>query len=461
MQKNYELDYDNFIDEDYIWALIKESEKASKEDIQKVIDKAKEMKGLSHQDVAILLNIKDEQQVEDLHATSFALKKKIYGDRVVLFAPLYISNYCVNNCIYCGYKHDNDFERRKLTLEEIANEVKSLEKIGHKRLALEVGEDLINTDIDYIIEAIKTIYDSGDIRRVNVNIAATTKEDYKKLAEAEIGTYILFQETYHKKTYKEMHGNTLKSDYFRQLFAHHRAFESGIDDVGGGVLFGLYDYRFELLAMIIHNEELLKRYGVEFHTMSFPRLKPAKGVNLESFPYLIDDDIFVKLISIVRVACPHVGMILSTREDHDMRMLLINQGISQISAASKTTVGGYTSVEDESQFEVEDSVSLYETMSNLIDAGNLPSYCTACYRMGRTGQEFHDQVETYKIALMCHPNAILTTLEYILDHGDQELYDKAYPFLLEQIEKISDDNIKKLINEYFYRIKDGERDLYV
>ncbi len=458
---DFKKDYDNFIDEEYIWNLIRESEKATKEDIAKVLDKAKEMKGLSHQDVAILLNIKDEEQVDDLHKTSFALKKKIYGDRVVLFAPLYIANYCVNNCVYCGYKHENEFERKKLSLKEIEAEVKSLEKIGHKRLALEVGEDRINTDIDYVIDAIKTIYASGDIRRINVNVAATTKEEYEKLAEAEIGTYILFQETYHYDTYKKMHGNTLKGDYFRQLFAHHRAFESGIDDVGGGVLFGLYDYRFDLLAMIIHNEELLKRYGVEFHTMSFPRLKPAAGVDLENFPYLIDDDIFVKLVSIVRVACPHVGMILSTRENHDMRMLLINQGISQISAASKTTVGGYTNEDEVSQFEVEDSASLYETMSNLIEAGNLPSYCTACYRMGRTGLEFHDQVETYKISLMCHPNAILTTLEYILDHGDVDLYEKAYPFLNEQIEKIADENLKGKIRGYFHRIEDGERDLYI
>lgn len=458
---DYEKDYKNFIDEEYIWDLIKKSENATKEDIERVLNKAKEMKGLSHQDVAVLLNIKDEKQVEELHETSFALKKKIYGDRVVLFAPLYIANYCVNNCVYCGYKHENEFTRRKLSLKEIEEEVKSLEKIGHKRLALEIGEDRINTDIDYVIDAIKTIYASGDIRRINVNIAATTKEEYEKLAAAEIGTYILFQETYHYDTYKKMHGNTLKGDYFRQLFAHHRAFESGIDDVGGGVLFGLYDYRFDLLAMIIHNEELLKRYGVEFHTMSFPRLKPAHGVDLNSFPYLIDDDIFVKLVSIVRVACPHVGMILSTREDHDMRMLLINQGISQISAASRATVGGYTDDNEISQFEVGDHASLYETMSNLIEAGNLPSYCTACYRMGRTGLEFHDQVETYKISLMCHPNAILTTLEYVLDHGDEELYEKAYPFLLEQIEKINDNTIKEKISGYFHRIETGERDLYI
>lgn len=459
--KDYSKEYDNFIDEDYIWDLIKESEKASKEDIQRVLDKAKEMKGLNHKDVAILLNLKDKNQEKELHETSFALKKKIYGDRVVLFAPLYIADYCVNNCVYCGYKYDNKFDRKKLSLEEISNEVKSLEKIGHKRLALEIGEDLINTDIDYILAAIKTIYESGDIRRINVNIAATDRETYQKLASVEIGTYILFQETYHYDTYKKMHGNTLKGDYYRQLFAHHRAFESGIDDFGGGVLFGLYDYRFDLLAMIIHNEEMLKRYGVEFHTMSFPRLKPAKGVDLDSFPYMIDDETFIKIISITRVAAPHVGMILSTRENHEMRMLLINQGISQISAGSKTTVGGYTNDEDASQFEVEDSVSLYNTIFNLIEAGNLPSYCTACYRMGRTGKEFHDQVETYKISLMCHPNAVLTTLEYILDYGDPQLYEIAYPFLIEQITKISDEKIKLKVKNYFSRIENGERDLYI
>ncbi|MDH6602898.1 2-iminoacetate synthase [Bacilli bacterium PM5-9] len=451
----------SFIDSNYIEELLKKTENSSYDEVEAVLKKAELKKGLDHKDVAVLLNINDKEQIDRLHKISFDIKKTIYGDRVVLFAPLYIANYCVNNCTYCGYKRDNDINRTKLSLEQIEKEVKSLEKIGHKRLALEVGEDAKNVDIDYIVDAIKTVYKSGDIRRINVNIAATTKEDYEKLAQAEIGTYILFQETYHKPTYKDLHPDSLKGNYERQLYAHHKAIEAGLDDVGGGVLLGLYDHRFDIIALMIHNEELLKNYGVEFHTISVPRIRKANGVDLDEYPHLIDDDTFVKLVSIIRVAAPHVGMILSTREDEDMRRKLINQGISQISANSKTTVGGYADESASSQFEVGDERSLLDTMKDLLRDGNLPSYCTACYRMGRTGQEFHDQVETLKIAQMCHPNAILTTLEYALDCKDQEMYDLAYPFLLEQIEKINDPAIKTKITSYFKRIENGERDLYI
>ncbi|MDR1781977.1 MAG: [FeFe] hydrogenase H-cluster radical SAM maturase HydG [Bacilli bacterium] len=454
---------ESFINSEYIRNLIKETENASYDDIEKVLDKASLKKGLSHQDVAILLNIKEEKQLERLHQISFDLKKTIYGDRVVLFAPLYLSNYCVNNCEYCGFKRDNNLDRYRLTLDEVTKEVKALEKIGHKRLAIEFGEDPINNNIDYVTDVIKTIYAAGDIRRVNVNIAATTVEEYKKLKDAEIGTYILFQETYDKDKYKELHGtDSLKSDYDRQLYAHHRAIEAGIDDVGGGVLFGLAnDYRFDLIALMIHDEELLDKFGVEFHTISFPRIKPAEGVNLSKYN-TIDDETFMKIVSIVRVAKPLVGMIVSTREDHDMRMRLINQGISQISANSSTSVGGYE--EDnhgKEQFELGDNLTLLETIKDLIKHGNLPSYCTACYRMGRTGKEFHDQVESLKIAQMCHPNAILTSLEYAIDSKDKELYDLAYPFLIEQIEKIKDEQIKDKVKGYFKRIENGERDLYI
>ncbi|MDR3215378.1 MAG: [FeFe] hydrogenase H-cluster radical SAM maturase HydG [Bacilli bacterium] len=453
---------DNFINQDYIKNLIKETEQASYDDIEKVLDKASLKKGLSHEDVAILINIKDKKQLERLHQISFDLKKTIYGDRVVLFAPLYLSNYCVNNCTYCGFKHTNNIERYRLSLEEVAKEVKALEKIGHKRLAIEIGEDPINCDIDYVCDVIKTIYASGDIRRVNVNIAATTVEDYRRLSEAEIGTYILFQETYDYDKYKELHGNSLKGDYNRQLYAHHKAIQGGVDDVGGGVLFGLSDdYRFDLIALMIHDEELLKEFGVEFHTISFPRIKPAEGVDLNTYN-TIDDETFMKIVSIVRVAKPLVGMIVSTRESHDMRMRLINQGISQISANSVTSVGGYEDAEHSmSQFELEDDLNLLDTMKDLIKHGNLPSYCTACYRMGRTGQEFHDQVESLKIAEMCHPNAILTCLEYALDSKDQEFYDLAYPFLLDQINKIKNESIKAKVQQFFNRIENGERDLYV
>lgn len=452
---------ETFINQEYIEQLIKETESATDQEIETVLEKAKLKKGLNHRDVAVLLNITNPDQLEKLHQISFEIKKTIYGDRVVLFAPLYIANYCVNNCRYCGYKRTNDILRTKLTMEEITSEVKALEKIGHKRLALEVGEDAINTGIDYVLEAIKTIYAAGDIRRINVNVAATTKEDYQKLAAAEIGTYILFQETYHRPTYEKLHPASLKGNYERQLYAHHRAMEAGIDDVGGGVLFGLYDYRFDLLAMMIHNEELLKQFGVEFHTISVPRLKKAQGVTLDEFPHLIDDATFVKLVSLIRVAAPHVGMILSTREDEVMRKRLINQGISQISANSKTAVGGYNDNNEAAQFEIGDERSLLETMKDLVKDGNLPSYCTACYRQGRTGKEFHDQVETLKIAQMCHPNAILTTLEFAIDSQDAEMYDLVYPFLLDQITKIKDTALQETVKGYFKRIEAGERDLYI
>lgn len=451
----------SFINDEYINNLIINTNNVNKEDIDKVLKKAALKKGLNHKDVAILLHIEDEKQLNRLHEIAFDIKKTVYGDRIVLFAPLYISNYCVNNCVYCGYRRDNNFERHKLSLDDIALEVKSLEKIGHKRLALELGEDALNMPIDYVVDAIKVIYKSGDIRRVNVNIAATTKEDYKKLAKVEIGTYILFQETYHQKTYEKIHPKSLKQDYNRQLYAHHKAIESGLEDVGGGVLLGLYDYRYDVIAMMIHNEELLKNYGLEFHTISVPRIKKANGVDLSDYPYLIDDDTFIKIVSIIRVAAPLVGMILSTREDEKMRNKLINQGISQISANSRTSVGGYMNDDCNSQFEVDDSRSLLETIKDLISNGNLPSYCTACYRMKRTGKEFHDQAESLKIAQMCHPNAILTTLEYVIFIDDNELTKLAYPFLIKQIEKINDEAIKTKVKDYFKRIENGEKDLYI
>lgn len=452
---------ENFINQEYIENLIIESTNTSEAEIDAILDKATLQKGLSHQEVAKLLNISNPKQIEKLHTIAYDLKKAIYGDRIVLFAPLYVSNHCVNNCAYCGYKRDNKFPRVKLSMPEIKKEVEELEKIGHKRLALELGEDEVNTNIDYVIDAIKTIYSAGDIRRINVNIAATTKENYEKLKDAEIGTYILFQETYHKPTYELLHPDSLKGNYNRQLLAHHKAIEAGLDDVGGGVLFGLADYRYELIALMMHNEELLRQFGVEFHTISVPRLKKAEGVDLNNYPHLIDDDTFVKLVSIIRIAAPHVGMILSTREDEAMRMRLIKQGISQISANSKTTVGGYTDEHNVLQFELGDERSLTQTMKDLLQAGNLPSYCTGCYRMGRTGQDFHKHVESHKIANMCHPNAILTTLEFVLDSDDSDIYNLAYPFLLEQVELIKDATTKDLVKTYFKRIEEGERDLYV
>lgn len=452
---------ENFINEEYIKDLLNKTSNVSNEDIDKVLDKASLMKGLNHQEVAILLNIKDEKQVERLHEISRNLKKAYYGDRVVLFAPLYLSDYCVNNCVYCGYRRDNKFERSKLSIAEVTKQVKALESIGHKRLALEYGEDPLNITMDYVLETIKAIYDAGDIRRVNVNLAATTLENYQKLATADIGTYILFQETYHQPTYIQQHPDSLKGDYLRQLTAHHIAGQAGLDDVGGGVLFGLYDYRFEMIALMLHNEKLLEDFGYEFHTISVPRLKKANGVDLNNYPYMIDDETFIKLVSIIRISCPSVGIILSTRENKQMRELLINQGVSQISANSKTTVGGYTNEEASSQFSVDDERSLLETMKDLIHNDHLPSYCTACYRNNRTGKEFHDQVGSLKIAAMCHPNAILTTLEFALDSKDQKLLEETIPLLEKQLELIKDESIQQKTKEFYQRILNGERDLYI
>lgn len=458
-----------FIDHEYIERILNEAKYASKEDIQKVLEKAKESKGLSHEDIAILLQIQDEKQINEMYKIAGDIKKSIYGNRIVMFAPLYISDYCVNNCIYCGYKCKNNFRRRKLTREEIQEEVKILEKMGHKRLALEAGEDPINCDIDYILDSIDAIYktknENGVIRRVNVNIAATTVENYKKLKDAKIGTYILFQETYHKPTYEKMHPNCIKGDYEYHLTAFDRAMEAGIEDVGGGVLFGLADPKFEVLSLMIHNEHLEEKYGVGFHTISVPRLREAEGVDINKFPYLVEDDMFKKVVAIIRIAVPFTGIILSTRESHEMRRELIKYGISQISAGSCVGVGGYKEHEkgnnSTDQFHLVDDRTPIEVLKELIDDKYIPSYCTACYRKGRTGDRFMHLAKTGQIQNVCGPNALMTLMEFVLDYGDEELYNKAEALISEEIEKIEREDIKKLVANNIERLKNGERDLYI
>ncbi|MGL5023626.1 MAG: [FeFe] hydrogenase H-cluster radical SAM maturase HydG, partial [Cetobacterium sp.] len=348
----------NFIDQEYIEKLLEESKITDYKEIDRILDKASNKEGLTHKEVASLLQIKDENQKKRLYEIAGELKKSIYGNRIVVFAPLYVSDYCVNNCTYCGYKRDNKFPRKKLTREQIQNEVKLLEKMGHKRLALELGEDPVNVPIDYVLEAIDAVYttkfENGSIRRINVNIAATTVENYKKLKDAEIGTYILFQETYHKPTYEKVHPKSLKGDYEYHLTAFNRAMEGGIDDVGAGVLFGLADYKYEIIALMMHNEYLEKHYGVGFHTISVPRIKKAEGMSLDEYPHQIDDDTFRNIVAIIRLAVPFTGMILSTRETAELRRELIKYGISQISAGSSADVGGYTDREEgktQTQFE--------------------------------------------------------------------------------------------------------------
>ncbi len=458
----------NFINHEEIYSLLENNSKTSKEEVAKVLTKAKNKEKITARDIATLLSISDADQLQELFTLAGQIKKDIYGDRIVVFAPLYVSDYCVNNCTYCGYKKDNKFARRKLTRDEIQEEVKLLEKMGHKRLALEVGEDPVNCSIDYILDAIDAIYstktESGAIRRINVNIAATTVEDYKKLKEANIGTYILFQETYHKPTYEKVHPNSLKSSYEYHLNAFSRAMKAGIEDVGAGVLFGLADWKFEVLAMMMHNEHLEKEFGVGFHTISVPRMKKAEGMNLEEYPNLIDDDTFKKIVAILRVAVPFTGIILSTRESAELRREVIKYGVSQVSAGSCTGVGGYREGEtrkESTQFDVADQRTPLEVLKELLDEGYLPSYCTACYRSGRTGDRFMQLAKSGNIQNVCQPNALMTLMEYAMDFGDDELRERVFKILEKEVEKITSPEMKELTIKNLKLIREGQRDLFV
>ncbi len=456
----------NFIDDKRITEILAKT--PTVEEIQAVLEKSKECKGLSFEEVGVLLNAPEKMVIPTLAEVAGKIKNKIYGNRVVLFAPLYISNYCVNNCTYCGYARDNDFKRRRLNKKELIQEVEILEDLGHKRLALEVGEDPINAPIDYVIDAINTIYatqrDNGEIRRINVNIAATTREDYKKLHDVGIGTYILFQETYHKPTYDKVHPNSLKGDYIYHLNSFHRAQEAGIDDVGAGALFGLYDYRYEVLGLLMHNKVLEDKYGVGFHTVSVPRIKKAKGMELSDFKYLVNDDQFRKIVMLLRVAMPYVGIILSTRESEELRRELINAGVSQISAGSCTGVGGYKESEmniSSNQFETDDNRSPLEVLKALVSQGFIPSYCTACYRSGRTGDRFMSLAKSGQIGYICTPNALMTFMEYLKDYGDAELKEKGEQLIWNVVDQIDNQKVRTNTIDKLNRIKQGERDLYV
>lgn len=458
-----------FIKHDYIESLIQASKAPRHSEILEILDRAERKEGLSHQDIAKLLHVEDQGLLERMYAIAGQLKRDIYGNRIVVFAPLYISNHCVNNCTYCGYKHSNDFPRRKLSREEIQEEVITLEKMGHKRLALEVGEDPVNCDIDYVVDAIDAIYktknENGSIRRINVNIAATTVENYKKLKAAEIGTYILFQETYHEPTYKAVHPKSVKGNYDYHLTAFDRAMEAGIDDVGGGVLFGLADYMFEVIALMMHNEHLEKEWGVGFHTISVPRLKKAEGMDLSQFPHIIDDETFKKLVAIIRIAVPFTGIILSTRESQAMRKEVLRYGVSQISAGSCTGVGGYKEQEmlgkRTDQFSVADERSPLEVLKELVTDGYIPSYCTACYRQGRTGDRFMQLAKSGAIQHVCQPNAMMTLMEFMLDFGDEEILKKGEALINDEIKKIERDDVRDLVVNNIEKLRNGERDIYL
>ena len=457
-----------FINHEYIYKILEETKNPSNEQIKEVLNRAKNREGLDYKDIAILLQAEDEKDLKEIYSLAGEIKKDIYGKRVVVFAPLYVSDYCVNNCVYCGYKRDNKFNRRRLTMDEVAQEVKILEQMGHKRLALELGEDPVNAPIDYVLECLDTIYktqnNNGEIRRVNVNIAATTVENYKLLKEKGIGTYILFQETYHKPTYDKMHPKSLKGDYNYHLTAFDRAMEAGIDDVGAGVLFGLADPRFEVLGLMMHNAHLEEKFGVGFHTISVPRLQPANGVSLENYPHLLDDKMFKKIVDILRIAVPFTGLILSTRETPEMRKELLKYGVSQISAGSSTGVGGYKEREEGKevkQFKTNDERSPIEILKELLSDGYIPSYCTACYRKGRTGDRFMSLAKSGNIKYVCEPNALMTLLEFTLDYGDEELYKKSLEIIDKEVENIEREDIKSLTKESMEKMKKGQRDFYL
>lgn len=465
----YNLD---FLDENIINQIISDAEKKSEnsEIVREILKKAEKAEGITDEEAAILLSIKDENLLEEMYTVSKKIKEKIYGKRIVMFAPLYISNYCVNNCRYCGYKHCNDeLFRKKLNSEELIAEVKALEKLGHKRIALEAGEDPINCSIDYVLDCIKDIYSikfkNGSIRRINVNIAATTVENYKRLKEAEIGTYILFQESYHKPTYEYFHLQGPKKDYEYHTTAMFRAREAGIDDVGIGVLYGLYDYKYETIAMIRYANELEKVTGVGPHTISVPRLRPAENVSLENYPHLVADKDFKKLVAVLRLAVPYTGLIISTREEAGFRDEIIDIGISQVSSGSCTGVGGYSErekdIDEKPQFELGDNRSPMEMLKSLIESGYIPSYCTACYRNGRTGDRFMEIAKSGQINVMCEANALMTLKEFLLDYADEDLKALGDRVIMETLEKMPNEEFKAKIRENLKLIESGVRDINV
>ncbi len=460
-----------FVNEARIDGILARASGRSKQEAMDIVAKAREAKGLTPDETAVLLQVTDDDVLREMYASAQSVKQAIYGKRLVFFAPLYISNYCINNCHYCGYRRDNKILRRRLELSEIEEEIIALEGMGHKRLALEVGEDPRNCPIDYVVDAIRHIYAvkdrMGSIRRVNVNIAATTVEEYRKLKEVGIGTYILFQETYHRPTYERMHPAGPKKDYDWHLLAMDRAMEAGIDDVGFGVLFGLYDYRFEVLGLLLHSLHLEERFGVGCHTISVPRMRPATGVTLETFPHLVDDDTFRKVVAVIRLAVPYTGMILSTREKADYRDEVVSLGISQLSAGSCTGVGGYhkdiekQNMETEGQFQVEDTRTTEEVLQSICRSGYIPSFCTACYRKGRTGDRFMALAKTGQIQNVCQPNAILTFKEFLLDYASPETKKIGEDAIKEQLSAIPSEKTRLETEKRLARLERGERDLYL
>lgn len=473
------LKAEEFIDDTEIRETLEyaEKNKNNHELIEQILAKAApkktgrgvECSGLSHREASVLLACDDPKVIEKIYALAREIKEAFYGDRIVMFAPLYLSNYCVNNCVYCPYHFKNkEIPRKKLTQDEVRDEVIALQDMGHKRLAIEAGEDPVNNPIEYILDCIKTIYSikhkNGAIRRVNVNIAATTVENYKKLKDAGIGTYILFQETYHKDSYEKLHPTGPKHDYAYHTEAMDRAMDGGIDDVGLGVLFGLDMYKYEFAGILMHAEHLEAVHGVGPHTISVPRVKRASDIDPNVFDNSIDDDTFAKIIACIRIAVPYTGMIISTRENETCRDKVMGLGISQISGGSRTSVGGYAGYSpeerphDTEQFDVSDQRTLDEVVKWLMEKGYIPSFCTACYREGRTGDRFMALCKVGQIQNCCHPNALLTLQEYLTDYATEETKKIGEALIDREILNVPDPKRREKALSYLARIRNGERD---
>ncbi|WP_455684760.1 [FeFe] hydrogenase H-cluster radical SAM maturase HydG [Thomasclavelia sp.] len=442
--------------------------KDNRELIFSLIERAKDCKGLNHREAMLLLECEIPEAIEEMEKVAKMIKEKLYGNRIVMFAPLYLSNYCINGCVYCPYHLKNKhIARKKLTQEEIKKEVIALQDMGHKRLALETGEDPINNPIEYVLESIKTIYSikhkNGAIRRVNVNIAATTVENYRKLKDAGIGTYILFQETYNKKNYEALHPSGPKHDYAYHTEAMDRAMDGGIDDVGIGVLFGLEMYRYDFVGLLMHAEHLEAAKGVGPHTISVPRICPADDIDKDDFSNAISDEIFEKIVMIIRMAVPYTGMIISTRESKRVRERVLQLGISQISGGSKTSVGGYDEPESDdeitsAQFDISDNRSLDEVVNWLCSLNFIPSFCTACYREGRTGDRFMQLCKSGQILNCCHPNALMTLKEYLQDYASEDTKKKANELIEKELNNVSSDKVRRICQERLNMIEEGKRD---
>ncbi len=435
--------------------------------VDAIMEKARKRKGLNHREASVLLACQNEDKIKEIYELANQIKNDFYGNRIVIFAPLYLSNYCVNGCLYCPYHLKNKhIARKKLTQEEIVKEVTALQDMGHKRLAIEAGEDPENNPIEYILECIQTIYrikhKNGAIRRVNVNIAATTVENYRLLHDAGIGTYILFQETYHKESYERLHPTGPKHDYAYHTEAMDRAMEGGIDDVGLGVLFGLELYRYEFAGLLMHAEHLEAVHGVGPHTISVPRVKPADDINPDDFDNGISDDIFAKICALIRISVPYTGMIISTRESQQLREKVLPLGVSQISGASRTSVGGYADPEQDNstseQFDVSDKRSLDEVINWLMRLGYIPSFCTACYREGRTGDRFMTLCKNMQILNCCHPNALMTLKEYLEDYASEDTKILGMKLIEQELEKIPNPKVRERAAANIHDIEGGERD---